>query len=291
MTFVAIGALRVKLKTTSRFIISERQSSLLDVKDLVSQSGEDSNSSNLLNDYRDLPQSCSMTLPSTQVTYTTQPLSAYDITQRPAGALSTEPHTSNRLPQSEPHFTVQTAGPHPRNVPVTKPPVPTQNKQSVPHPLNTVNVPRPIPLVQSNVNIPIGTSSNVNAKNEVTQSVPRSHDQSHDPLSLLPSSDRAFLANQIAELNKQHEEAQKRLESLMLQQKSKDSPENQLVSQPSVQQQEQTQQQQPQGNQTVTQQQNVELQQLQQLQQRQQQLQRNQQQKLLVNINDFKHHL
>ena len=252
------------------------------MKDIVS--GGESNSSNLLEEYADLPQSCSVPPPPTQVTYSTQPLISHGAPQKPFGVLPAQQISSDRVPIST-IPAVQTSGPQMRKIPVSKPPVPTLNKQPVPQPLNTVNVPRPTPLVQSNVNIPIASGASINTRKEENQSIPKSHDQSYDPLSMVPSSDRAFLASQIAELNKQHEEAQKRLESLMLQQKSKETQnqDEQLESQQSPQQQEQNQQ--PQGNQSVSQQQNIELQQLQQLQQRQQQLQRNQQQKLLASTN------
>ncbi|KAL3867714.1 hypothetical protein ACJMK2_040580 [Sinanodonta woodiana] len=61
-------------------------------------------------------------------------------------------------------------------------------------PMATVNVPRPAPLVQSNVGISIQSGA--------TQKIGG-------------GGDREVLASQIAELNKQHEEAQRRLQSLL----------------------------------------------------------------------------
>ncbi|KAK3089640.1 hypothetical protein FSP39_005265, partial [Pinctada imbricata] len=68
---------------------------------------------------------------------------------------------------------------------------------------NRVSVPRPTPLVQSNVGLPLQ----------------RGPEQPHQASETgKGGEDRDFLASQIAELNKQHEEAQRRLRTIMQQQ-------------------------------------------------------------------------
>ena len=257
----------------------------MNLKDLVST--DESTNSTLTEDYRGLPNAV-------------QPSVVHDSHLKPVGAL----HQQQQRPDA------QTILGQKSRIPSSKPPIPTQTVKSThPAPLNTVSVPRPTPLVQSNVNIPISA----NVGKDVNQSMParshdqvvnhsipaRPHDQSHDVLSMVPSSDRAFLASQIAELNKQHEEAQKRLDSLMLQQMNKEpaSQENRMVtSQQNYQQpthlgqepvSSQPLQSQVNQSQTGSQQQTEELQHLQQLKERQQQLQRQQQQKLYVIIVNF----
>ena len=247
-------------------LVLDQQGSLLNLKDLVST--DESTNSTLVEDYCGLPSSV-------------QPTVVHDSHLKPVGI------------QQQQRPGVQTVLGQQTRIPTSKPPITSQTvKSTLPTPLNTVNVPRPTPLVQSNVNIPISA----NVGKDVNQSVPpKSHDQSHDPISMIPSSDRAFLASQIAELNKQHGEAQKRLESLMVQQKNK-APQSQDMktgeSQLTTQQQPEPGYSQPlqshmNQSQKGNQEQNMELQHLQQLQQRQQQLQRQQQQKLLVNTRKF----
>ena len=172
------------------------------------------------------------------------------------------------------------------------------NQNSV-MPVNTVNVPKPTPLVQSNVSIPLpsdqGQVGHVNS-----QSMPQSFLEKNQPISIAAlreqpnqnqllqdqgqmsqssqdSADREYLASQIAALNRQHAEAQKRLQGLMLQ--------KQLACQVSAQEidenqtQQQVQQRQAQQIQSIQLQQNqgqqMPLSQLQQQHQQQQQQQQN----------------
>ena len=244
-------------------------------------STDESTNSTLIEDYRGLPN-------------TVQPTVVHDSHLKPVGM------QQQQRPDSQTMLGQET------RIPLSKPPIQSQAlKPTIPAPMNTVSVPRPTPLVQSNVNIPISANvgKDVNQSmpsKSVNQSIPpKSHDQSHDLLSMIPSSDRAFLASQIAELNKQHEEAQKRLDGLMIQQMNKEPASQEtrnVLSQQSTQQQmepgrdpvySQPLQSQVNQSQTGSQQQDEELQHLQQLKQRQQQLQRQQQQKLLVITTNF----
>lgn len=92
---------------------------------------------------------------------------------------------------------------------------PRMNVSSLPYSISTVQsagadahvrVPRPSPLVQSNVGVSLG--GNKQPALNVQQTQPSS----------TQNNQKVQLAQQISELNKQHEEAQKRLEMLMSQQ-------------------------------------------------------------------------
>ncbi|XP_052774477.1 spindle and centriole-associated protein 1-like [Mya arenaria] len=250
-----------------------QQGSLLDVQDYVS--GEPStNNSALHDDYADLPGSGPTSL---------------------APLLNQFPEPSNRA----------TLAKQPQ-------PINQQPKSQAPASINSISVPKPTPLVQSNVGFSLetgasfsGTQSFPQQQNQpftvVLQDRPqtfqrsnaqpvittdqfktsvRSNDQVSDQLQASARShdsqgsqgsgpDREFLASQIAALNKQHGEAQKRLQHLMIQQQSmKDGAENQQHQQQHVQQRQQHQQQQEtvksqQRQQVVDNQQRIQQQQLQ----------------------------
>ena len=166
-------------------------------------------------------------------------------------------------------------------------------------PVNSVSVPRPTPLVQSNVGMDLNTATSgvpnsrtvYNPAQQlqqqfqsgqpisiVPQDKPQTFQRSCDPTNTINQSqvsdkshesgqDRGFMASQIAELNRQHAEAHKRLQTLMNQQQQ--DPSQQQQQQPPQQQQ---QQQQQQRQQVVENQQRI---------QQQQQLQHEQQQKLI----------
>lgn len=183
--------------------------------------------------------------------------------------------------------------------------------------VNSVNVPRPTPLVQTNVGIafpssqdslqngqqvqlpaqrfpePFQRNQSISViQTDKPQSLHKSHDQSssvnqsqaseksHDSGQ---SQDREFLASQIAELNKQHAEAQKRLQNLMGQQQhaTQVAPEIQQQQQYLQQQQQQQQRQQVVENQQRLQQQQLQYEQQQKLiemvMQQQQKIQKQQQ--------------
>ncbi|XP_053393996.1 putative uncharacterized protein DDB_G0268364 isoform X2 [Mercenaria mercenaria] len=237
--------------------VARQQGSLLDYQDYVSSV----DSSALQEDFAELPGLC-----TTSLAQVINP--------------NTGPLQTNRLPSEEPASQSQVRLPVSVSV-------------------NSVNVPRPTPLVQSNVGIPLPSDStglpsrssqqlplSFYEKNQPITVIPkdrpqtlqRIHDQnsvssqdqsdsserSHDPM--VPGSDRDFLASQIAELNKQHAEAQKRLNSLMHQQQAAQSQGQDVLIQ---QQQQQIQQQQGQEarQQVVENQQRIQQQQLQHEQQ------------------------
>ena len=77
---------------------------------------------------------------------------------------------------------------------------------------NRVNVPRPIPLVQSNVGMPLQQNF------EQPPQGRGGEDKGYQPSQGRGGEDKGYLTSQIAELNKQHEEAQRRLQTLMQQQ-------------------------------------------------------------------------
>jgi len=187
----------------------------------------------------------------------------------------------------------------PSQPPVSQPPVNSQHSRVAAGPMNSVSVPKPTPLVQSNVGIPIGPGPDHGAQRSnlfpqqqnqpisiVPQDKPLSLQRTHDPTSEQfqasvrsqgsqgsqgSGTDREFLSSQIAELNKQHEEAQKRLQSLMFrQQVIKEATEGQAMPN-NQQQQQQNVNQNQQRQQVVDNQQRLQ----------QQQLQYEQQQKLI----------
>lgn len=168
--------------------------------------------------------------------------------------------------------------------------------------VNSVNVPKPTPLVQSNVGIPLPKEStgipSVGSQQQVQ--LPQSFYEKNQPITIKPQdrpqtfqgsqdqnsvmlsnqsecsekshgsvasgSDRDLLASQIAELNKQHAEAQKRLNSLMHQQQAAQGQgQNDLASQQQIRLQhvEQQQQSQQARQQVMDNQQRIQQQQLQ----------------------------
>ncbi|XP_060598637.1 alpha-protein kinase 1-like [Ruditapes philippinarum] len=240
---------------------ARQQGSLLDYQEYISSV----ESSTLHDDFVELPGLCTTSL--------AQVLNPNSVSQQPVRGQSGEPVSQSQVRVPE---TVQ---------------------------VNSVNVPRPTPLVQSNVGIPLPSDSS-GLPYRGSQQLPLSFYEKNQPISVVPKdrpqtlrsndqnnsssqdqsnssershdhmaagADRDFLASQIAELNKQHAEAQKRLNSLMHQQQAGHG-QNELAQQQQRQQEIQQQQDQQARQQVVQNQQRI---------QQQQQLQQQQQQRLL----------